>query len=79
MWLKVAIVILLIGALISLGSALVFLIRDQGKRERTKNALFVRVVLCALILVLIVYGFASGKLTPHSPYGLQPPGSETAR
>ncbi len=72
MWLKVVIVILLIGALISLGSAMVFLIRDQGKRERTKNALFVRVSLCALIVILIIYGFVSGQLSPHSPYGLTP-------
>ena len=78
MWLKVAIVVLLIGALISLASALVFLIRDQGRRERTKNALFVRVTLCALIIVLVIYGFASGRITPHSPYGLQP-SAETAR
>lgn len=78
MWLKVAIVVLLIGALISLGSALVFLVRDQGRRERTKNALFVRVSLCALIVALIIYGFASGKISPHSPYGLKPAPESTA-
>lgn len=79
MWLKVLIVLLLIGAIISLGSALVFLIKDDGSRERTKNALFVRVALCALILALIIYGFASGELTPHSPYGLQPEGAGEPR
>lgn len=74
MWLKILIVVLLIGALISLASALVFLIRDQGRRERTANALMVRVSLCALILLLIIYGFVSGEITPHSPVGLLPPG-----
>lgn len=72
MWIKVAIVVLLIAAIISLFSGLVFMLRDQGKRERTANALLLRVSLCAIIIALVIYGFVTGELTPHSPVGLLP-------
>jgi formate/nitrite transporter FocA (FNT family) len=63
------IVILAIIALIllSLGSALVFLIRDKGQSTRTVKALAVRVALSlALFLLLIIgykLGFITGRLT----------------
>jgi formate/nitrite transporter FocA (FNT family) len=53
--------------LLSLGSALYFLIRDQGQSTRTVKALAVRVALSIglFLLLMIAYklGFISGRLT----------------
>ena len=57
--LNVAIVVVMLGILISLGSALVFLVRDQGKTNRTVLSLSVRVALSILLLALLAFGFAS--------------------
>ncbi len=62
MLLKVIIVIVLFAVIVSLMSGLFFLVKDQGKTNRVVNALFVRVLLAALLLCLIVYGFWSGIL-----------------
>jgi hypothetical protein len=52
--------------LLSLGSALYFLIRDQGQSTRTVKALAVRVALSIglFLLLMIAYklGFISGRL-----------------
>ena len=62
------VVLAIIGLiLLSLGSALVFLIRDKGQSTRTVKALAVRVALSlALFLLLIIgykLGFITGRLT----------------
>jgi hypothetical protein len=44
--------------LVSLGSGLVFLVRDRGKTRRTVIALSVRVAFSILLLVLLAWGFA---------------------
>jgi formate/nitrite transporter FocA (FNT family) len=53
--------------LISLGSALFFLVRDKGQSTRTVKALAVRVVLSlALFLILMIgykLGFIPGRLS----------------
>lgn len=72
MWLKVIIVILFIGVLISLTSGLYFLMKDVGStRKRTLYALGVRVTLAAALLATIVYGFVSGKLNSKAPWDRQ--------
>lgn len=62
--LKVAIVVLLVATLISLFSGLVFLVKDEGRSSRVVTALFIRVTLTALTVVLIGWGFWSGELRP---------------
>ncbi|NHC10007.1 twin transmembrane helix small protein [Stutzerimonas degradans] len=62
--LKAAIVLLLVATLVSLFSGLFFLVRDEGRRSRVVAALFVRVCLAALTVVLIGWGFWSGQLRP---------------
>ncbi|HRP95822.1 MAG TPA: twin transmembrane helix small protein [Rhodocyclaceae bacterium] len=47
----------------SLGSALVFLVRDRGTGTRTARALAVRVGLSITLFVLLMAGFASGLIT----------------
>ncbi len=53
--------------LISLGSALFFLVRDKGQSTRTVKALAVRVALSLLLFLLLMLGyklgFIPGRLT----------------
>ncbi|WP_071873339.1 twin transmembrane helix small protein [Atopomonas hussainii] len=63
--LKLVIVLLLLAILASLFSGLVFLVKDNSSRSRVVNALTVRVVLTALTVALIAYGFYSGQLVSH--------------
>jgi hypothetical protein len=61
---KVIIVVLLIGVVISLFSGLVFLFKDSGRTDskRTLYALGVRITLAAALLGTIFYGFYTGQL-----------------
>ncbi|QEY60564.1 twin transmembrane helix small protein [Metapseudomonas lalkuanensis] len=63
--LKAAIVLLLLATVASLFSGLFFLVRDEGRSSRVVNALTVRVILAALTLALIAWGFYSGQFVSH--------------
>ena len=52
----------MLGILVSLGSGLYYLVRDQGKTERTIVSLSIRVALAILLLVLLALGFMSRYL-----------------
>lgn len=79
MWLKMIIVILFIAVLISLSSALVFLLKDMGSRsKRTLYALGIRVSLAALLLSCIFYGLYTGKLNSSAPWDHGPEHSQPA-
>ncbi len=62
--LDVLIIIVMLGILISLGSGLVFLVRDRGKTQRTVLSLSIRVALAILLLVLLAFGFINKFGTP---------------
>ncbi|MBX9753365.1 MAG: twin transmembrane helix small protein [Pseudomonadaceae bacterium] len=66
--LEAAIVILLLATLVSLFSGLFFLVKDEGRGSRVVNALTVRVILAALTVALISWGFYSGQLVSHAPW-----------
>ena len=70
MWLKPVIIILFIAILISLARSAVFLIKDQGEkdRDRTRKALAIRVTLAALLLACVTYGVWTGELTLNAPW-----------
>lgn len=69
MWLKVLILVLIIAMVLSLSSALVFLLKDFGnERRRTLYALGVRVTIAVLLLICLTYGFATGILTNAAPW-----------
>ncbi|MNF54741.1 hypothetical protein D3C76_1543550 [compost metagenome] len=59
--LKAAIVLMLLATVVSLFSGLFFLVKDEGRSSRVVNALTVRVILAALTLALIAWGFYSGQ------------------
>ncbi|TXI27411.1 MAG: twin transmembrane helix small protein [Aquipseudomonas alcaligenes] len=63
--LKAAIILLLLATLVSLFSGLFFLVRDEGRGLRVVNSLSIRVVLTAITVALIAWGFYSGQLVSH--------------
>lgn len=72
MWLKILIVLLFIGVIISLSSGLVYLLKDMGSpRKRTMYALGIRVCLASALILSLIYGFASGRLTSTAPWDRQ--------
>ena len=69
MLLKVVVVILFIGIIVSLSSALVFLMKDVGNsKRRTLYALGIRVSLAVLLLLTISWGVYSGQLGSKAPW-----------
>ncbi len=69
MLLKAVIVVLFIGNLIALGTALVTLMKDQGEdSKRTAKWLTIRVSLAALLILTVTYGIWSGQLGISSPW-----------
>ncbi len=62
--LKLLIVILLIGVVLSLFSGLLFLYKDSSRRDskRTLYALGIRLCLATALLAAIFYGFYTGQL-----------------
>lgn len=72
MLIKVVIVLLFIGVLISLSSALVFLMKDIGNaRKRTLYALGIRITLAAALVGTIAWGIYSGQLGSQAPWDKQ--------
>jgi hypothetical protein len=63
---RIIIVIAFIGILISLGSALVYLVRDRGSTNRTVNALTVRVGLSVALFLFILFSYWMGWIEPRS-------------
>ena len=66
MWLKIVIVVLFVAICVSLLSGYFFLMKDQGKTNRTLNSLGARVVLAVLLLGFMAYGIKSGKLNTRA-------------
>ncbi len=66
--LKAIIVILLIALIVSLFSGLVFFVKDQGTTRRTVNSLGVRLFIAVLLMGVVIYGLATGKLVSKAPW-----------
>ena len=66
---KLIVVAIFIGVLASLGSALLFLVKDRGQSDRTVRALTMRVGISIGLLCLLVLLWALGLIQPH---GIQP-------
>ena len=72
MFFKIAVVILLFIILFSLGSGLVFMIRDKGQSHRTVKALTVRITLSVGLFILLMIAYATGLIAPHGIYPVAP-------
>lgn len=68
MLIKVLIVITLLAIVVSLGSGMLFLVKDKGKGNRTVRALTVRIVLSISLFALLMLGIATGYIKPHGIY-----------
>jgi formate hydrogenlyase subunit 3/multisubunit Na+/H+ antiporter MnhD subunit len=68
--LKFLIVALLIALAVSLFSGFYFLMTDQGDKEKrgTVNSLGVRVTLAVSLMIVVVYGVATGQLGSQAPW-----------
>jgi hypothetical protein len=75
MWIKLVIVLAFAGILLSLGSALFYLVRDKGDSNRTLRALTFRIGLSVGLFVFIMVLVATGTITPH---GVVPPAATSA-
>ena len=56
--------LVMLAILISLGAGLFFLVKDEGKTDRTVRSLSVRVGLSFLLLALLAFGFVTRFVTP---------------
>ena len=62
---KAIIVGLLLYVIFTMGQALTYLIRDEGKTDRVVNALTRRIAVSVLIFILLLIGQAVGLIQPH--------------
>lgn len=65
MFTKIVILLVMLIILISLGSGLIFLIKDEGKTTRTVKALTFRIGLSLVLFIFLLLGFYFGWLSPH--------------
>ena len=69
MALKLLVVILFIGVVLSLSSSLFFLIKDiESPKKRALYALGIRITLAALLMTTVFYGLYTGKLGSSAPW-----------
>lgn len=72
MLLKIIIIILFIGVVVSLTSGLVFLLKDiDSPTKRTVYALGIRIGLASLLMMTIFYGLYSGQLGSSAPWDIK--------
>ncbi|MDH3411109.1 MAG: twin transmembrane helix small protein [Gammaproteobacteria bacterium] len=62
---KILVIVIFIAILASLGSALVFLIKDRGQSTRTAKALTVRVSVSIGLFALLLVLWWLGLIAPH--------------
>lgn len=62
---RVVVIVFIVLILLSLGSALVFLIRDKGGSTRTVKALTLRVALSIGLFLLLMGGYYFGLIPGH--------------
>ena len=62
---KILVVVIFIAILASLGSALVFLIKDSGGSTRTAKALTARIGISVGLFALLFVLWWLGLITPH--------------
>lgn len=72
--LKIAIVVLMVALVASLGSGFYFLMADQGNRHKHRlfHSLGVRLGLAICLAAVIVYGVATGQLGHRNPWDAGP-------
>jgi hypothetical protein len=67
--LKTFIIINFLLILLSLGSGIFFLAKDDGKKNRVVTLLTVRIALSITLFILLFVGYYFGDLKPHGVSG----------
>lgn len=62
---RVLILACLLAIVLSLGSALVYLVRDKGESKKMVHALTLRVGLSILLFLLLIGAWLLGWIQPH--------------
>jgi len=62
---KILIIVIFLGIVGSMGSALFFLIKDKGQSDRTLRALTVRIVVSVALFALLFVLWGLGLINPH--------------
>lgn len=62
---KVILGVIFVLIFFSLGSALFYLVRDQGDSERIVKALTWRIGLSVVLFIILIIAFAMGWIHPH--------------
>ncbi len=62
---KIVVIIAIFAIIFSLGSGMVFLLKDKSGSKRTVKALTFRIGLSVALFVLLLVAFALGWITPH--------------
>lgn len=77
--LKIAIVLLSLGLIASLGSGFYYLMVDQGDKTKRRllHSLGVRLGLTATLIAVVVYGVATGQLGHSNPWDSGPRAAAT--
>lgn len=65
MLVKIFLLVLILSMLVTLGTGLVYLIKDQGRSQRTLKALMVRAGFTVVLLIILLVGIATGLIVPH--------------
>jgi hypothetical protein len=65
MFAKVLTIIVMVVILITLGSGLIFLVKDKGKTNRTVKALTWRIALSITLFLFLFFAFSMGWISPH--------------
>jgi NADH:ubiquinone oxidoreductase subunit 6 (subunit J) len=72
-WIKVIIILVFIGIIASLASALFYLVKDKGDSRRTLRALTMRIGLSVGLFAFLMILVALGVIKPHGVYPEPPP------
>jgi hypothetical protein len=62
---KPLIILVLAAIVVSLGSGLFHLVKDEGQSNRMVNALTLRIALSVLLFVLLFVAWRGGLIAPH--------------
>jgi hypothetical protein len=62
---KVIVIGVMVIILLSLGSALLYLVKDMGKGTRVVKALTIRIAISLTLFILLIVSFAMGWIHPH--------------
>jgi hypothetical protein len=66
--LKIIVVLLLVGIVVSLACGFVFFYQDKGRSKRVLYALGVRITLAVLLMLCVAIGLVTGSLTIQAPW-----------